>query len=90
MYRILRHGHGLQNIFRGIVELVLRRDLICVNSGLVVGYIERHSVEELSENVVETFTSFCATRQADVSWQCRFTTGAALNLRQHADEHFDE
>ena len=48
----------------GIVELVVLRELICMSSDLVVWYMERHSVEELSE-----------TRQAEVSWQCRFTTG---------------
>ena len=54
-----------------VVEVVLSRDLICMNSDMMVDYIERHSVEELSE-----------TLQAVVSWQCRFTTGTTLNLRQ--------
>ena len=48
MHGMLRHEHGLRDIIRDIVEVVLPRDLICMNSDLMVGNIERHSVEELS------------------------------------------
>ena len=64
MYGMLRHEHGLRDIIQSIVEVALSRDLICMNSDLIVEHIERHCMEELSE-----------TLQADVSLQCRFTTG---------------
>ena len=34
-----------------------------------------HTVEEISENVMNTLSPFDATVQVDVSWKCRLTTG---------------